>query len=164
MALNTRLKEYDPKEVIITWSGVPLNDGIVDGTFVVVKRNVPLWRLVKGGDGEGARIRTKNHSGTIQVTTRGGSEIHQLLAAIANADALSGVIVAPLLVLDFSGRTLHAANRAFIQDFPEDTFSTQEEPRTWIWECDALFMFPGGSRDVSITTDRIVGFPGLPTQ
>lgn len=158
--MSHRLKEYDPKDVIITWSGVPLNAGIADGTFLKVKRNVPAWKLVKGGDGEGARVRTSNHSGTLEVTMRNGSEIHQILAALAVTDLITGVIVAPLLVLDFSGRTLHAASRAFIQDFPEDLFATTEENRTWVFEADDLFMFPGGSRDISQSSE-VVGFSGL---
>lgn len=154
------LKEYDPKDVIITWSGVPLNAGIADGTFLKVKRNVPAWKLFKGGDGEGARVRTSNHSGTLEVTMRNGSDIHQILAVLANTDLITGVIVAPLLVLDFSGRTLHAMNRAFIQDFTEDIFATTEENRTWVFEADDLFMFPGGSRDIS-QSNEVVGFSGL---
>jgi hypothetical protein len=162
MPLNDSLKEYDPKEVIVTWSGVPLNAGIVDGTFLTVKRNVSMWKLFKGGDGEGARVRASNHSGTFEITTRTGSEIHQILAVLANTDLLTGVVVAPLLVLDFSGRTLHAGNRAFITNMPEDTFATQEESRTWIFEADTLFMFPGGSKDVK-QSNTTVGFSGLTT-
>lgn len=160
MPLNDALKEYDPKEVVITWSGVPLNAGIIDGTFLKVRRNVPMWKLHKGGDGEGARVRASNHSGTLEVTTRNGSEIHQILASLANTDLITGVVVAPLLVMDFSGRTLHAGNRTFIQNMPEDIFATTEESRTWIFEADDLFMFPGGSRDVK-QSDQLVGFSGL---
>lgn len=160
MPLNDSLKEYDPKQVIITWSGIPLNSGIQDGTFLTVKRNTPVWKLFKGGDGEGARVRTSDHSGTLQVTVRNGSDINNVLSVAANLDLLTGSVVAPLMVLDFSGRTLHAANRAFIVDFPTDTFATTEESRVWVFEADDLFMFSGGAKDARVTTTT-VGFFGL---
>lgn len=156
------LREYDPTKIIISWSGIPLNDGIIDGTFLVVKRNEDLWKLKKGGDGEGARIRTTNHSGQVAVTMRSGSPIHQVLSSLANLDFLTGSVVAPLLMLDFLGATVHAGNRAYIKTIPPDSRSTREEPRTWIFECDDLFMFPGGNKNIQVTQRR-VGFSGLTT-
>jgi len=155
------LREYDPSQVIITWSGIPLHSGIVDGTFLTVKRNKPMWKLVKGGDGEGARVRSSDHSGTLSVTIRNGSAINNLLASAVNLDALTGAVVAPLLVLDFCGATLHAGNRAFIQTPPEDTFATTEESRVWVFEADDLFMFSGSAKDVMVNNEA-VGFFGLP--
>ncbi len=159
--MSAPLQEYDPAQVVATWSGIPLTNGIVEGTFLLVKRNTPLTKLHKGGDGEGARVFTKDHSGTLQVTLRNGSKTSLALAAITNTDMLTGAIVAPLLILDFSGRTLHAMNRTWVQTFPEDSFSANtEESRVWVFECDHMFNFPGGSRDVN-DTESPVGFAGL---
>ncbi|MFB3107157.1 MAG: hypothetical protein ACE1ZA_19855, partial [Pseudomonadales bacterium] len=56
-ASGKRLSRYDPREVHLIWGGFPVHPGIVNGTFITVEHSVPRWRLVKGTDGEGARVR-----------------------------------------------------------------------------------------------------------
>ena len=152
------LAQYDPAQVVVSYGapaaaaaalGLNLAEGSVAGTFVEVRRVARSWKLLKGGDGESTRLRTNNFAGEVVLTLRQGARTNNVLAGLATADELSGLVVGPLTVRDFGGATLHFAPRAFLDGFPEDGFSVDEEARVWRFLCPELLVFPGGSGQVS---------------
>lgn len=141
------LKDYNPKEVIITWDGILLNEGIAEGTFVTAGRTERVFSMNVGGDGGVTRVRNNNKSGTVGVTTRMGSRTVELLATRIK-DEESGVPhVGALLIQDFSGNTLHSAEQAFTEGWPDDEFATTEGNRELVFLCPVLNMNPGGNKD-----------------
>ena len=139
------LKEYDPKDVVITWDGVLLNEGIADGTFITVTRNERTFALSVGGDGGSTRVRNNNRSGLVTVTLRMGSETNAQLSDKVKDEESGTPHVAPLLVQDFSGNTLHSSEQAFLDGFPDDSMGTEEGTREWTLLCPILSMDPRGS-------------------
>ncbi len=148
-------KDYDPKSVIITWTSpnfalgpVRLNQGIVDGTFVTIGRNVPTNSMRVGGDGETTRVKSNNRTGLVTVTLRAGSDTNQELSNILNAYEATGLgNVGGIMVQDFSGTSLYACPNAFIQGWSEKANSSDsEDDIVWIFECPNLFMNHGSNK------------------
>ncbi len=141
------LKNYDPKQVIVTWKGEQLNNGIADGTFVAMARTNRSFSLNVGGDGGGTRVRSNNRSGTVTLTLRMGSETNAFLSDKLRDEEADPPIpqVGPLEVKDFSGNTLHESPQAFLEGFPDDALATEEGNREWVFLCLELNMDPRGS-------------------
>ena len=146
MAKESKLRQYDPTEVILVFAGIPLNKGISTGSFITVSRQARTWRHVKGSDGEATRVRTNDFSGRVDVIMQRSADIQAALAAVLIADEISGV--GPLYLQDFSGHTLHASPRAYIEGHPDDVFGTDVGVRTWSIICDPLLMFSAGGKEV----------------
>jgi hypothetical protein len=143
------LKEYDPKQVIITWDGINLNEGIAEGTFIVVARTEKTFSLNVGGDGGVTRVKNNNKSGQAAVTIRMGSATNDKLNDRATDEEKDDPVthVAPLLIQDFSGRTLHSSEQAFLEGFADDEFATDEGNREWVLLCPVLRPGVRGNKD-----------------
>ena len=143
------LKEYDPKQVIITWDGINLNEGIAEGTFITVARTERTFSLNVGGDGGVTRVRNNNKSGQVTCTLRMGSLTNDALKDRVKdeEDDSATTHVAALKIEDFSGRTLHSSEQAFLDGFPDDEFATEEGNRDWTLLCPVLRMGPAGNKD-----------------
>lgn len=142
------LKEYDPKEVIATWDGVVLNDGIATGTFITVARTTRTFSQSTGGDGGATRVRSNDRSATVTITLRMGSETNDALASRATDEELDPPVphVAALLIQDFSGNTLHSSAQAYLDGPANDEFATEEGNRDWVLLAHDLSMNSGGNK------------------
>ena len=131
------LKQYDPKEVTITWDGVFLNEGIASGTFITIARNVRQFTLNVGGDGGGTRVRNPDRSATVTVTMRMGSQTNALLSdRILDEEADPPIPhITTLTIKDNSGNTLVEAPEAFLDGPPDTTFGTEEGTLEWTFLC-----------------------------
>lgn len=143
------LKEYDPKQVIITWDGINLNDGIAEGTFVTISRTERTFNLNVGGDGGSTRVKNNNKSGQVVCTIRKGSVTNGLLSDRVIDEEKDDPVthVAPLTIKDFSGNTLHSAEQAFLDGPADDEFGTDEGNLDWTLVCPVLRMDPRGNKD-----------------
>lgn len=148
-AAGSRLLKYDPKRVYLIFGGFPIHQGAAKGTFIIVERRVPSWRLVKGTDGEGARIRTRDFSATIQLTVRAGSWVNDLLSSVSAFDDLSGLAVVPLMLRDGNGRSTYATDSAFIESPVDISYGDDESNNTWTIVCNTWFPFTGGFRQAA---------------
>lgn len=145
------LKEYDPKNVIISWDGVTLNEGIAEGTFVTVARTTRTWTHNTGGDGGTTRVKGNDRTGTTTLTLRAGSVTNDVLAEKAQDEELDPQVshVAPLLIKDFNGTTLHSDPEAHLDGPANDENATTEGNREWVLLCPNLRMFSGGNKDAA---------------
>lgn len=143
------LKEYNPKEVIISWDGVNMNEGIASGTFVTLARTTRTFSQNTGGDGGTTRVRSNDQSASVTVTLRAGSETNEKLSNRATDEELDPPTphVAALLVQDFSGNTLHSAPQAYLDGPANDEFATEEGNREWVLLTPQLLMGHGGNKD-----------------
>ena len=142
------LRQYDPKKVIITWNAIPLHIGIIAGTFLTLERDVATWSSKVGIDGELGRVRTNNFRGFARFTLRNGSPTNTALSGLLQADEFTGVVVGPMLIVDFSGFTLYASPIAYLEGWPIDKFGIAEGTREWTLICNPLIPFPAGSQQL----------------
>ena len=148
MAKANRLAQYDPAKVAATWGAIPLLEGIASGTFITLERSERTWALDVGSDGEAARRRTNNFTGIVRFTLRNGSLTNNILTSALQADEITGTVVSPFLMSDFSGTTTWASPLAFLDGWPQESFGTDESNRTWSLVCVPLIPLPGGSREL----------------
>jgi hypothetical protein len=142
------VKTYDPAQVQVIFAGIPIT-GFADGSFVKVYRHNPMWSTKVGADGEGARAKSNDKSGAVEVTLMQSSSSNDLLSAQAKLDELSGDGVGPAMVKDASGTTLHSAESAWIEKPADSEFGKETGDRTWIIQTDNLDMFVGGNNTSS---------------
>ncbi len=138
------MKTYDPKQVLVVVGGVPIS-GYADGSFVRVGRRNPQWELVKGADGEGARSKSNDDSGFIEIELMQTSASNQHLSNISLADETSNAGVVPVMVKDGSGFSLHMAEQSFIEKNPDGAYAKTNQTRVWRFLCDKLQDYHGGN-------------------
>jgi len=138
------MKQYDPKQLIITFANVPIS-GFDAGSFVKVARNEDTWTLSVGADGQSARTRNQNRSGIVVFTLQQSSPSNDVLSAFAVQDELLGVGVAPMLVKDLVGTSLYAAQNAWVKKPADTEFAKEFQSREWTIECSDLNVFVGGA-------------------
>lgn len=142
---DRHLLKYDPRKVRLIFAGIPAHRGIVVGTFITVERTRPSYRLLKGTDGEGTRIRTQDSSARVQLTVRSGSGINDALSLVSAADELTATMALPLYLTDLTGRSKYIAPIAFLEAPADPSFSTSEGANTWTWLCNTWHPYTGGS-------------------
>jgi len=143
-AYGNRLLKYNPREVKLIFGGLPVHIGAAAGTFITIERTKPSYKLLKGTDGEGTRIRTQDFSSTLRLTIRKGSGINDALSELSAADDLTGAVALPLYLTDWNGRSRYIAPIAFLEQPVDTEFSTEEGANTWTFLCDTWLPFTGG--------------------
>lgn len=138
------LKTYDPKQVSIIVGGFPLS-GYADGTFVAIERDEDAFSLQIGADGEEARAKSNNLSGTITITLQQASEGNRILSDFAVADELTNSGVFPVLVKDSSGASIHAAEQAWVQKVAPAEYGREGAEREWVIQTGRLRSYVGGN-------------------
>ncbi len=148
------LKQYNPKEVTITWRGVPLGEGISDGTFITVGRNERNSALNTGGDGRSTLVINNNHTGVATLSLRAGSAVNDLLTEAQRADEAKPdeKNIGPLEIKDHSGRALHTDSQAFLDGPPDTEFGTDEGDNEWTFQLPNLEMGTRGSGDAGLSS------------
>ncbi len=138
------MKTYDPDLISVVVGGYTLS-GFADGTFVTVERDEDTWILSIGADGEGARAKSNNRSGTITITLMQSSDSNKILSDLATADELSNSGVFALLIKDSSGASLYSAETAWIQKPAASEFARELGTREWTIRTDNLIVYVGGN-------------------
>lgn len=139
-----KLKTYDAKQVSIVFAGRILT-GYADGDFCTVEKAEDAWTHHVGADGEEARAKTNNNSGKITVKLSQYSSDNATLSAIHEADKAANAGVSPMLVVDKSGKSLHASDEAYILKTPAAAYAKAPGDREWVFMCANLKSFVGGN-------------------
>ena len=155
--MSGNVVDYDPKQVICTWAPLSpgvgtilVNQGIAEGTFIAVSRDKPVFAKKMGSDGEGTRVRSTDKSGTITVTLRAGSSTNDLLSTVLTVAETTGLgNLGPILVKDFSGRSLTSSPQAYLEGWPDGEFADDETDNDWVFICHKLVIFRGGQKDAA---------------
>jgi len=140
------LGTYDPKQVATVFSG-HLITGFAPGTFVNVEYNEDSFSLSVGAAGDACRAKSNNRSARVTVTLMQSSLSNTILSGFHNADVNSpaGDGVAPMLVKDASGTSLHSAENAWIVKPAPSEFAQEPSTREWVFETDVMISNVGGN-------------------
>lgn len=143
------LKKYNAKEVVLVWDDSAYTEGIVDGTFITISRSQPNSTLNKGADNGGTMVIINDTSTTVTATYRKGSQVNDRLTDIVIQDEADNSLkrVGPMRIEDFSGRTLHFGEGAFLIGPPDDEFANDESEVTWTWMVNDMSLQVRGSND-----------------
>ena len=141
------MRTYDPTENTTSFNGTPI-DGYGPGTFIKVTRNVDSYTLQMGNSGVGARSKSPDKSGTIEITLLASSPANGLLSAIQQQDELTGEGVGEFLVKDRSTLTAKCqAQNAWIKKPPDWERAKEVGEVTWVLESDNIDILHDGLID-----------------
>lgn len=140
MAVDT----YAPEKLAIIVGGF-IMQGYADGTFVNVERNTETFQTVVGADGEGTRVKSADKSGKITITLKQSSDSNDVLSGLEIADEATLQGYVPVLVKDANGRSLYAAETAWVEKPANAEFSKELSNREWVIATDKLIPFTGGN-------------------
>lgn len=137
---------YKGDQVFVT-VGPVLVSGFSDGDAITVKRDGELYTKKVGLDGNVARSRNADKTGTIEIKLLQTSSVNDALSGLFYVDNFSedGSPVLPISVVDGSGRTLCATGQAWLKSLPEVTFGKETGDRTWTFDCADLKLYVGGN-------------------
>lgn len=140
MSLHT----YDPKLLVVTFSGVPLL-GFADGTFLTVERSEDMWNEVTGADGITSRAKTNNKSGLATLTLVQTSPSNDVLSALAQADEDFNTGVRPFTATDLEGTTKIFSALGYVKRIPSSEYGKEITNREWQLFLADTKIFVGGS-------------------
>ncbi len=134
---------HDPGHIIITVGPFIVSD-YAEGTFVKVTRAEDTFKTVVGADGEPTRVRSRNKSGSIEITLKRGSPANDYLSALAISDEEGGIGIVPTMVKDLNGLSLHVAPESWVKKPAEAEYAKDMTNCAWTIETGKLTTFVGG--------------------
>lgn len=137
------MQTYDPKNVKCIMFGAPAV-GFADGSFIKVSRNEDTFTLMVGADGETVRTRSRNKSGTIELTLLASSDFNDVLSKAMLLDEQTGAGVGPFLLQEIGGTTVLAAGNTWVKKAPDVEYGKEHPNRTWVLEADSIEFHVGG--------------------
>jgi hypothetical protein len=135
---------YDPAQLNISFNGFLLS-GFMDGTFVSAERKEDAWTPHVGADGEYARARNRNKSGTVKFTLMQTSSSNDYLSSQMNLDEATGAGTGVLQIKDALGRTVITGADAYIMKPAPVQYGKELAGREWTLEVPQLDVFVGGN-------------------
>src|SRR4051812_46637986 len=111
-------KTYDPKRNVLAFLGLNIT-GYAEGTFIKVARGADTFTKHVGSDGEVARTRSRDKSGSITITLMGSSLSNDDLSVAAALDELRGDGVGPILLKDLQGSSIAGGPNAWVRKVPD---------------------------------------------
>lgn len=147
------LAHYSPEDVTVLLAGVKPIEGFQDGTFISIKKDVPVFKTYRTSDGKIARLKDNDASYTITLTLMSTSPSNNVLDAWMKLDQISSMAKIPMIIKDELGSSLFFSTTTWIEEPPELTFATSTEPRTWVLRSSQGIMNVGGNEDANDLVD-----------
>ena len=135
---------YDAGQVAVI-VGTRAANGLAEGSFVKVRRDVEAFIKKAGADGEITRSKTNNKGGQIEITLDASSDFNDYLSELAALDEATGNGIVSSSVVDRSGTTAVFARQSWIQKVAEIDMGRDSGERTWILDCGDIDIFIGGN-------------------
>lgn len=144
--MTDTLKEYDPTDVDLFVSGVPI-DGFADGEMITLSFTSQAFTSKVGSTGEVARSRSSDRRAVCTIKLMQTSDSNDLLSALYTADQLAknGAGVGAFLLRDGQGRSIYTGESCWVQKHPDVSFDREPGAREWVIEIAACLPFTGGS-------------------
>lgn len=160
---------YNPDEVSILIAGIMSVDGLVDGTFITISKDVAPYRSRTTSDGRVVRLYNNSSTYTISLTLHIGSSANTFLTKLWQLDEITQVGKFPLFVKDHTGSDLFFAATSWIEGLPTLTKSNSVDTRTWTIKCTSAVINYGSNNGASgvledlfnIATGALPGIGGL---
>lgn len=137
-------KTYDPKQYSLIVGG-HIVGGFADGTFLTAARNNDTWSLNVGADGEGARAKSNDKSGTYVFTLQQTSNSNSVLSGFHTADEVGNGGQLPVLIKDNNGDTVIESLTAWVRKPADVELGKEITNREWTIETDKMTLLVGGN-------------------
>lgn len=114
MGSQVLMPTYDPKQVVITFGGVPIM-GFAEDSFVECAPAEERFTRKVGADGEVARSKGANGCYDVTVTLMQTSLSNGVLSAAQVADEATGLGMLPLSITEISSGSEHFFPQAWVE-------------------------------------------------
>lgn len=143
------LTHYSPEEITVSIAGLHTIDGFLEGTFVGISRDAPLFSSRESADGRVSRTRNPSTLHTVSLTLMSTSESNEILTRLSLIDHATHTGRFPLFIKDNLGSSLLFSSTSWIEDLPNVEFTTSVSSRTWAIKCSQASLFVGGNSEES---------------
>lgn len=144
MALDSVVRTYDPKQIIVTFGGV-IFTGFAAGTFLTITQNGDDFEKERGSDGTVDRINKNSDDYSIAATIKQTSLTNDALSVIRKEDKLFNTGKKPFAVKDLNGNSLFFALFAWIRKAPDPDYGDALTNREWGFDTGPAEQFIGGN-------------------
>ncbi|MNR01004.1 hypothetical protein D3C85_1167960 [compost metagenome] len=124
---------YSPENVMILIAGVYRLEGLMDGSFLTISKNSPIAVAERTADGSIARLINKDDSYSIAVTLTSTTEANDFLTKLALIDRATNKGIFPIFIKDTTGSSMFFTPSAWIEVMPDQEFTDEISPRTWVF-------------------------------
>lgn len=139
------MRQYSSDLVAVSWSGVSLEEGLAEGSFLVIRRNRPAWSQRANGLGGTIRLYNPDRSGELDLLINTESQTHQRLLALAITDRLSRTVQGPIFVRDLNTGEAIVLTNAYITTEPDEQRATASVEVTWTFAFTSIEHAPNTS-------------------
>ncbi len=147
---------YSPEEVTILVMGVPL-EGVVDGTFVSVTRQAPVFTSSSTADGRITRTYNAADIWNIQFTLMNTSPSNGFLDKLVLLDRVTKRGKFPLMIKDGFGGTLIFSTTTWIEELPTITYGVEMTERVWTLKSANAVVSINGNDEPSGLIEDVLG-------
>lgn len=149
---------YRPGEVILTVCGY----AIEGWTSIAIARNAPIFKQVRGIRGKNTRVMLRDSSSTIRVSLTQTAIANDVFSELVALDRSTGSERLEVVVKDTAGTSLFSSTTAYLDGFPETTFSASQTERNWSILCDKMdSYFVGGNAEQGVDFSSILARLGI---
>lgn len=150
------LFNYSPESVVCLVAGIiPLN-GLVEGTFITVTKDIMPFSSTRTPDGTVARLYNNDQTYTITLALHSGSESNDLMTKLWQLDEITQRGKFPLLIKDSSGTDLFFSTTTWIEQIPGIVKSVSVESREWVLRSSQATINIGSNMDPSSIIEDII--------
>jgi hypothetical protein len=137
-------RNYDPAKHIITFKGI-IVQAPAAGTYCTVERHEDTFSYQYGAHGDVARVRNRKRGGRFTLTLMGISPTNDQLSTIHLLDERTGLGYGAFQIQDLNGTTVCHCTNAWIVRPPNVDVADEHTDRQWMFDCESVDMFVGGS-------------------
>lgn len=133
-------------------------EGLANGTFITISKDVPVISTTRSTDGHIARTVRRDDSYTLTLSVVQTSVSNTILSRLFAADRVTYQGKFPIFIKDNNGSTVFAAGTCWITSEPNVSFSNGIEVREWVIQCAEGGLYSGDNEQGSgAVVDAVVG-------
>jgi hypothetical protein len=149
---------YRPGEVVLSICGYTLEGW----SSISVAQSSPVFKQIKGIRGKHTRVKLQDKAGTFKITLTQTSIANDVLSELLTLDSATGTARLEVVLKDTAGTSLFSSTTAYIEGFPEVTFSASQSERNWTILCDSMDShFVGGNAEQGVDLASIISRLGI---
>lgn len=143
------LASYCPDEVNILLAGMIKVEGLFDGAFIDITKEVQPFQSMISADGQVSRLYSLSAVYNVSITLMSTSESNDALTKLWQLDEITQMGKFPLLIKDNSGSDLFFSATTWVEGLPSVVKSGEVEGRTWQLKSVEAVINIGGNQDES---------------
>lgn len=154
------LAHYSPEDVTVLLAGFVQVSGFVAGTFVSIKKQLPVFSEKKTADGVVSRLHNKSDLYKVTLSLHSASDSNQVLTYMSKLDDITKMGKFPLIIKDQLGSSIFFASQCWIESLPDVDYSESIDSRNWEICCYGGAFNVGGNSDPSSEMEDILRIGG----